>query len=84
MFCRELVLVSITIDIAMGSTKHPRFYCMQRPQGWCVWDQSRNEVARLGGFDLRNLPEPRARAACGVLVAIYTRGLDAKTRNSSG
>ena len=35
-------------------------------------------------FDLRNLPETRARAACGVLVAIYTQGLDAETKGSAG
>ncbi len=68
----------------MGSAKHPRFYCKHQPEGWCVWDHTRDEIASLGGFDLRNLPETRARAACGVLDAIYAQGLDAGAKGSAG
>ena len=63
---------------AMGSAKHPRFFCRKSSQDhWTVWDEERDEPASLGGRSLEDIPELRARAACGILTSIFDSGLDA-------
>jgi hypothetical protein len=68
----------------MDNREH-RFDCQEEPGGtWAVWDRVADQLASLGGVELKGCAQQRATAAEAVLSRIYGCGLDAWTVRRGG